>query len=332
MNLAPNDQTGYTRINNVLSSIYYDANNPAGFSSAHKLYKYANKIDNSISLTNVKDWLSGEYTYTLHKYAKRNFKRNRVLVKETNEQWEADLEDMQQFKQDNDGHRYILTIIDCFSKYAYAYALKDKSSKSVVNIFKKIFNNTVPERIYTDNGKEFVNSQFKRLMDDFDIVHFTSKNSEIKCSIIERFNRTLKSKMFKYFTSVKNYRYIDVLDKFLYAYNHSVHRSIKMRPVDVENFEKDAFFNLYGKASVRDLIKTYINSKLSIGDYVRIKYQLSSFDKRYLPNWSKNVYKIVNISSKHQKPLYELLSKSGIVLEKKFYPEEVQKINIYKVE
>ena len=321
------NKTGYSQKHKLFASIYYDINHPAGFSSIDKLFKYANQIDNNVTKTDVKNWLLGDITYTLHHNAGRNFLINKVIVKEINEQWEADLADLQQYKRYNNNYKYILTIIDCFSKFAYAYPLKDKSSISIVNVFKDIFKHSIPEKIHTDNGKEFVNSEFKKLMKNYNIVHFTSKNNEIKCSVVERFNRTLKSKMFKYFTHVGNYKYVNILDKFVNAYNHTVHRSIKMRPVAVKSYEKEVFYNLYGHSNERDLLKSYIKPVLSVGDSVRIKYELTNFDKKYHPNWTDQIFVINKVIIKHHKPLYELKTEHDDILKKKFYPEEILKIN-----
>ena len=231
---------------NILRAIYYDQKNPASFSSSLRLYKAAKEINPNITHSIVKDWLSGEFTYTLHKPLRKKFLRNPIIVEDIDQQWEADLVDMQEFQSQNDNYKYILTVIDVLSKYAWVVPLKDKSAKSIVEAFKIILQgNRKPFFIRTDQGKEFVNQNFKRFIKPKDIHHFTSKNTDIKCAIVERFNRTLKGRMFKYFTSKGTRRYIDILQDLVDAYNSSYHRSIKMRPIDA-NDSKFLFKNLYG--------------------------------------------------------------------------------------
>ena len=142
----------------VLSSIYYDPKNPGSFSSANRLYEEAKNVDKSISLKTVKDWLSGEFTYTLHKPLRKHFKRNPIIVRSKDDQWEADLVDMQEFSNQNSNHRYILTVIDVFSKFAWVQPLVNKTSGSIINAFKTIFNEgRKPKFLRTDQGTEFKN-------------------------------------------------------------------------------------------------------------------------------------------------------------------------------
>ncbi|RWS21429.1 uncharacterized protein B4U80_03057, partial [Leptotrombidium deliense] len=157
----------------LLKFIYYDPQNPGAFSTAEKLFEKAKLHSPTLTLNDVKEWLSGELTYTLHKPARRHFKRNRIIVEGIDEQWQADLVDMQQFQNQNDGNKYILTVIDVFSKYAWAEPVKNKSANNIVKAFAKIYKDRIPFYLQTDKGKEFMNTDFKKLMKKFNIIHFT---------------------------------------------------------------------------------------------------------------------------------------------------------------
>ena len=111
-------------------------------------------------------WLESQLAYTLHKPARRRFKRNRVFFNGKDEQWQANLEDSQALKRDNDGYRFLLTVIDVLSKYAWLVPLKDKTGKSLVDAFDKIFkiDGRVPECLQTDAGKEFLNKEFQQVL------------------------------------------------------------------------------------------------------------------------------------------------------------------------
>ncbi len=101
----------------IFRSIFYDQTNPASFGSALTLYKASKNIDDNITLNQVKEWLQGEFTYTLHKQVRKNFKRNPIIVKGIDNQWESDLVDMQEFAAQNSNNKYILTVIDvCMGK------------------------------------------------------------------------------------------------------------------------------------------------------------------------------------------------------------------------
>ena len=153
----------------------------------------------------------------------------------------ADLSDL---SEENDGNRYLLTVIDCFSKYAWAVPIKRKDAKTLEQAFNHLFciaEPRVPERLQTDKGLEFYNPRVKRLLARKNIKLF-STHSDTKASIVERFNRTLKTRMFQYFTAKKTNRYMNVLGYLLHSYNNSVHRTIGMKPADVEPKHDEAIF------------------------------------------------------------------------------------------
>ena len=320
----------------VLRRIYYNPSNPAAFSTALKLYHAAQLIDPSITLNRVKQWLLGELTYTLHKPIRKNFKRNRVFVESMNEQFQADLVDMNDFSRINKGYKYILTIIDVFSKYAFAVPIKNKTGNEVKSALVKIFRQRKPMKIQTDQGKEFKNRIVQNYLKSKGVIFFTSYNKTFKCSIVERFNRTLKAKMFKFFTSKGKKRYIDNLQDFVDSYNRTKHRTIKMRPIDVNLDNQDeVFYNTYGVETTRDYLMQSIKGKqksMLRGEKVRRKYDLRPMEKSYLPNWSDEIY-TVEKSIKGTKPMYSIRFNSQSI-PGKFYPEELQRVRdqVYRVE
>ncbi|MDI9312884.1 MAG: transposase family protein, partial [Limnohabitans sp.] len=252
----------YQKKNEILSKIYFSPKNPASFSSVEKLYKAANEFI-PISLNGVKKWLSYQNVYTLHKQRRRNFIRNKVIAETVNEQFQADIVDMQKFSRYNKGFKYILTVVDVLSKFAFAIPLKDKTSQSVQKAFEKIFKIRIPNKIQTDKGKEFINQNVQSLFKKHNIHYFSSNNPDIKCSNIERLNRTLKGKMWKYFTSKGSKTWIDVIDDIIDAYNNSIHSTTKLKPIDVNNLNQNiAFLNTNGFATLRDYLKSFVKKSL----------------------------------------------------------------------
>jgi hypothetical protein len=312
----------------LLSDIYFNPEHPAGLGGVQKLYQYSKLINPEITLKDVKDWLSGQYVYTLHKPARRHFKRNRIYVSYIDEMWEADLVDLQHFSNQNNGFKYLITIIDVFSKYLFVYSIKNKTSVQIVKMFKDLFKRRKPVKLRCDKGKEFDNSLFKNFCKENKVNFFLTENTDIKCAVVERVNRTLKNKLFRYFTLRGTRRYIDVIQKLVENYNNSIHRSIKMKPSDVvpEN-ENIVFENLYGAPDILSILNQRKKPEFKIGDHVRQKYKLNMMDKSYYPLWTDVVYKIENINRKLKKPQYEL-ELDGVKLKKRFYPEEIQKVFI----
>ena len=260
-----------------LRSIYFNVSNPASFFSREKLFLADHRINPNVSREYVKDWLKSNFTYTLHYPARRYFDRNPTVVRGSHIQAQADLADMSQYAQQNDGIKYILTFIDCFSRYAFAVPVKSKHASNILEALKSILTNYQIEVLQTDRGTEFKNSQVEKLVKSYGIEHWFTNNQDIKCALVERFNRTLKARMFKYFTAKGTRRYIDVLPQLVDSYNHSIHRTLGISPVEVsrEN-EQELFARIYGfedEVSLRSaaLIGEREKPKFKKGDWVRVK-------------------------------------------------------------
>lgn len=156
----------------------------------------------------------------LHSPARKNFHRRRVITRGYDDLWQADLVDMRAYSRINSGNQYILTVIDTFSKFAWARPLKTKSSQNVVEAFNNILSTSkrCPKNIQTDDGKEFFYKDFKKFTEANNINHY-STYSVMKASIVERWNRTLKNNMWKEFTFNGNYEWINILPKLVNDYN-----------------------------------------------------------------------------------------------------------------
>ena len=143
--------------------------------------------------------------------------------------------DLSSLSRVNDNYKFLLTCIDVLSKYAWVVPMKDKSAKSVVDAVAYIFTTSkrMPNKIQGDKGQEFVNRKFKSFLKDHRVHFFSTENDDIKASVVERFNRALKSKMWRYFTYTRNKRYVDTLDDLVLSYNNRKHRTIPMSPSDV---------------------------------------------------------------------------------------------------
>ena len=213
----------------------------------------------------------------LHKPIKRNFTRRRVIVNHIDEIWAADLAEIQQFSKWNKGYRYLLMVIDVFSKYGWIVPLKDKKGETVMIAFQTIFKEgRIPKYIWVDKGKGFYNKHLKDLLEKQNITLYSTEN-EKKSSVVERWNRTIKNKMWKQFTVQGNTQYIGILPKILKEYNNTKHSSIKMSPVEASRKSNEGvvYFNLCG-----DMQQLTSKAKFKVGDKVRIsKYKRKVFDK-----------------------------------------------------
>lgn len=269
----------------------------------------------------------------LHAPARKNFKRRHVLLKGLHDLFQADLVEMRPYSKENKGYNYILMVINAFSKYAWAWPLKSKSATEVTTAMEKILlenPKNIPKNLQTDNGKEFYNGQFKNLMLNYGINHY-STYSNLKSSIVERFNRTLKEKMWKEFSMQGNYKWLDLLPKLIKQYNNTKHSTLNMKPSSVNSKNaKSILTNIYNRPKVFKLEKI----KFKINDPVRISKYRHAFAKNYTPNWTNEIFRIYQVQNTNP-PTYKIKDSSGEVISGGFYQEELQKVKhpeIYLIE
>ncbi len=222
-------------IEQKLRDIYYDPS--TGFQSAERLYQKAKDDGLSVSRRIVKEWLKTQDTYTRHKPIVRKHKFQRTFVKDLADQIQMDLVDMGKYKNQNKGYYWILTAVEILSRYVFTIPVYRKDTKNMTKAvgdlleeFKERFRK-YPNVAQFDEGKEFYNVGVRDLLTKNNFEYF-STNSERKAAIVERFNRTLKTSMWKYFYSKGTHTWIDILDDLTNNYNHSKHRTIIMKPAD----------------------------------------------------------------------------------------------------
>ena len=258
----------------------------------------------------------------LHKPRKVNFERRKVISNNIDHIWGIDLITMIKYSKQNKNYKYILTVIDFFSKYSWCYPLKSKKSIEIINSFNDIFKKSKrkPSMIQSDQGTEFTNNQTQTFFKNNNIKWYHTFNISIKCSICERFNRTILNKIYKNFTLNNNTIWINDLDKLVNEYNNSYHRSIKTKPIDAskKSNENNVRNNLYNFK--------YINkkSKFLIGDRVRISLLKNTFEKSYTSNWSQEIFIIDDIKTSNVH-YYFLKDLQGEKIDGMFYEQELLK-------
>ena len=240
---------------------------------------------------------------------------------EIDSQWKADLVDLQSLSQWNRGYKYLLTCIDVLSKFAWVVPLKTKTGKELVAAFKEIFRQgRKPEMLHTDAGTEFKNRAFQTFLKE-ENVHFFVTYNETKAQVVERVNRTHKQLMWRMFTTTSSYHYLDKLDCLVNGnYNQSIHRSIKMKPANVnESNEHAVWRTLYGKQSAPT------KYKFKVGDQVKISKHKRTFQKGYLPSWTEETFTIAQRIPRDP-PVYRLKEADGDFIQGTFYEPELQKV------
>ena len=222
---------------------------------------------------------------------------------------------MRVFSKFNRSITYLLAVIDVFSKYRWLIPLKDKMGKSVASALKTIFEERKPEKMWVDKGKEFYNEDVK------DLIKLYSTKNEEKSSVVERWIRTMKEKMWKYFRANSTNVYMNALSDLVKEYNNTRHSSIKMTLVRVSKKENElkVWRNLYAEhLEIRD-----INPKFSVGDKVRISKKKKTFEKGYTTRRTEEIFTIVEV--KRTSPVtYKITDLNGEEIRGTFYEPELQ--------
>jgi hypothetical protein len=216
-------------------------------------------------------------------------------------------------------------------RYAWVVPLKDKTGKSLKEAFEVIYKpGRQPIHLQTDRGTEFTNRVFQKFMKENNVHFFTTYNDETKASIVERFNRTLKTKMWKYFTHRETLTYVDVLPDMVESYNRTEHRRIGIPPAEVTWANQTTVAKrLYGRKGPTKLCK------FSPEDRVRLSKAQRTFKKGYLPNWTEELFTVVKCIETIP-PVYLVKDDHGEIREGTVYAEELQKgiktDDVYKIE
>ena len=224
----------------------------------------------------------------------------------------------------------MLNVIDVFSKFAWSIPMKDKTGETTLAGFKQIVKESgrIPKFIWVDEGKEFYNKLMTEWLKENNIIRY-STHGEHKSAVVERFNRTLKTNMWKRFTAENTRNWINMLDKLMNDYNTRYHTTIKMTPTEASDKENE--IEVLNNQGFRN--QEVVKHKFKVGDKVRISRIKGLFEKGYLPNWSEEVFEIFKALDTNPRT-YILKDTQGEVLSGSFYYEELQNTSqeVYRIE
>lgn len=306
-----------------------------GFIGKEKLYKLLHKLYYGITYRDVLHALNTDETYQIHRLPRKRRILHPIIAKKPNERWQIDFIDMRQNKgpirevksleSQNRRYKYVLTIIDVFSKFARVIPVKSREFKpnnkgwaDVLNKLDKIFKKKKPKIIQADN--EFNNQYVFNLLNSHKIKPVISRPYHpFSNAHVERFNRTLKGMIYKYMDHYHTKNWIDYLPQAINTYNNTYHSTIKMTPLEaIESKNRDKVkkaLDLYVSKTVsKDTIKP-----LQRGQKVRILIEkIGKGVKKFTKNWSTSVYTVIMGKKK-----YTLQNQEGKTLAREYFPDEL---------
>ena len=317
-----------------IDKLYTNLNFPGSFSGINNIYNETKKMNKNVRVEDISKSLHGIHTYTLHKPRKIHFQRSKTIPAGFLTDFQVDLADFQKLSKHNNGHKYILLGIDVLSRKIFTAPLKSKEFVDIKNGFEYIFSQMPmkPWSIYSDQGKEFVSKKLKKYLSEYNIEKYTSIDAAVKASVAERAIKTLKNRLYKYFTHNHTLKWTDILEKLTLAINNSKCRITGLTPNQI-NFEnaQTVWEKVYGNA-----YKNSTKTKFEIGDDVRISNAKHIFTKGFYPNFSDEIFKIVRIN-KSKPVVYHLVDHLNEEILGGFYEPELCKVenvkeNIYRIE
>ena len=311
-----------------LDEKYYDPREPGSFQSYDKLKKTTRKEGRfpNITKNTLQRWLQNQEPYSRNRlYLPHSIKRSRVFVSGLYDQFDADLAEYKPLEDHNDGYRYLLVVIDIFSRYIWVEPIKRKKPANIIDAFEKIFRQGyIPRRLRTDAGGEFTANIMKPFYKHYNITHFKSLN-EVKANYAERVIKTIKSKLGRFMTYRGTGRYIDSLQDIVHSYNNTYHKGIGMTPNEVTFDNEEALWWKQYRPPTKNKTKVK-RFQFDIGDYVRIPHAFAVFDREYRSRWTEEIFIITEAFRRDDVNVYRIEDQDKEEIYGTFYEGELQRV------
>ena len=249
--------------------------------------------------------------------------------------WQADLVDMGS-KPDN-GHKWILTAVDVFSKYGWARAMKNKEKRTVAVAMADILSSQKPRLLQTDNGSEFIASDFQAVLRRYNVKHITGlAGRPFSQGNIERWNGTIKSVIGRLWTARKDKRWVADLPQIVDNYNKNIHASTGIPPADISRQNTDQITKLNKANDKRvNLANTeHADPRMKAGDEVRLKVMKGAIDSSTLkPNWTRGVYSVAKVRAADgsKAPTFRVKDDDGDLLKDTYTATDLLKIRTQRL-
>jgi hypothetical protein len=276
-------------LNHATIAVLYEKHN---FPSADKLYKIIKENNFNIPKSEIKEYLNNqEENQLLTVPSQRKSDLGHITASYKNEFWQMDLFDLSKYYKSNKPYKYILAVVDVFTRYAYCQPVESKTNDDVLHAFKIIISKrakAIPNVITSDSDSTFLSNEFQEFLKKLDIIiNPVILKDHHALGIIDRFARTLKTILSKYYIRTKSTNWIDKLQTVIENYNHSQHDGILHLTPTEASLEINNM-KLF-KHNATKSIKNNIVSDLVKGDKVRLKLD-ATFKKGTEPNYSDEVY------------------------------------------
>ena len=230
----------------------------------------------------------------------KKFRRIHIQTHYEDECSSFDLIDRSSLSKYNKNYKFVFTVIDNHTKYAWAIPIKDKTGKSTTTAFKSLFGKAKrkPDELWSDRGKEVYNKTFLNFLKEQNI-HIYSTHSDLKAVFVERFNRTLLDLIKEPMYIERKACWLIHLDTAMKKYNNRVHGTTKMTSFEISTNQKlkpnkKIIYYKHNTAKLASHTEgaSRKQPKFQVGDYVRVPDKRNLYSIGFTPNWSRELFKI----------------------------------------
>lgn len=325
-----------------LRELYYTPGKPGAYAGPEKLYQAVKQEGKyKIGRQRIRKFLNNEDSYSLYKPIRKTFPRSKVTVNTIDSMWDGDSADVSNIASHNDGYKFLLVLIDIFSRYLFIVPLKNKHHQNIVDGLKLVFQKRrKPNTLRTDKGSEFKNRWVKAFLKK-EGIHAIYTQNETKANYAERVIRTMKNLMYRYFMKNRTYRFINILQDLVKSYNKRPHRSLggnapaNVNKENADEIRLESYLSgktkldvnqskTLGRSKEKKRAKPFF--KFKIGDDVRLSQLKHPFQRDYQQKWTEEFFKVNERYKRGQIPVYKLKDLAGDPIEGTFYESELQKV------
>lgn len=317
----------------MLKHSWVNKNKKYAFSGISKIYEH---YKGALPLNEIQSQLSEIQTYTRHKEGKKTSKFNPFFVHKVDEMWQLDIMYLPNYKKEAQGYKYLLCVLDVFSRKMFIRKLRKKDTETVVRKFDQILLdvNRSPEKIVVDKGSEFKSELFQRYCEGIGIKLIFTYN-DTKAAHVERAQRSFQNILYRILEEHQTRDFLKYLKDTLNIYNNRVNRTTGYSPnfaYQPENHEKISI-NL--EKHYNTVNKTRKKPRFKKGDHVRIREVKQAFSRGYHPYFTEEIFKVEKVLTNLPIPRYVLSNYSGEEeIKGSFYGNELALVNqeTFKVE
>lgn len=325
-----------------LRELYYTPGKPGAYAGPEKLYQAVKQEGKyKIGRQRIRQFLNNEDSYSLYKPNRKTFPRSKVIVNTIDSMRDGDLADVSNIASHNDGYKFLLVLIDIFSRYLFIVPLKNKHHQNIVDGLKLVFQKRrKPNTLRTDKGSEFKNRWVKAYLKK-EGIHAIYTQNETKANYAERVIRTMKNLMYRYFMKNRTYRFINILQDLVKSYNKRPRRSLggnapaNVNKENADEIRLESYLSgktkldvnqskTLGRSKEKKRAKPFF--KFKIGDDVRLSQLKHPFQRDYQQKWTEEFLKANERYKRGQIPVYKLKDLAGDPIEGTFYESELQKV------